>query len=364
MNANCQSKWMQRPLISVVAMLFSCLGTLSAFAESKVDSLDGIYTQPRMFLNDQGLEVEGFQMDHIVLELQGDRFKFWHFSDRIGSQKYPITGKYSRDGELLELESDDLASFWRRYVATTIKGVTGIWPEKKLQAWRNGEHPYSVPILVRVADGPSGKKLDQDSFKFPSVSPLLNKETARQFWTKEKKKHDARYMNVTDPLRTLLRERSSRDDDTREGYKELVLKQQQELDPKLIKQLLSEIGNGVSVVMGPKVLQDIFGQDSSYFDEPAFMKNDISKRAALQTLVDAMPEVKNERALNAALLVFLRSTGLKQIDLTCAGDERVKLSWGENGRRSIKSYHFSEAVRSECQSWANECLVRLFGDIE
>ena len=302
-------------------------------------------------------------MDQIVLELQGDHFKYWFFSDCIGPQKYPITGQYSRVGDLLTLESDDRGLFERRYVVTTIKGVPGIWPEKKLQQWKNGEHPYTVPILVRVADGPSGKELDQETFKFPSVTPLFNRKAAEEYWTQQKKKHDARYMDVPEPLRTMLREQTNQDDSTREGYQKLVLKQQSELDPKLIKQLLSEIGNGVSMVVGPMVLQDIFGQDSSYFDEPAFMKNDVSKRAALQTLVDAMPELKNEHALNAVLLVFLRSTGLKQIDLMCAGDQQVKMSW-EEGRYTHKSYHFSEAVRSECQSWANESLDRLFGNIE
>ncbi|SMP75451.1 hypothetical protein SAMN06265222_11942 [Neorhodopirellula lusitana] len=363
MNIIFASKWPAWSRISAVALLIHCLGITPAVADNPTDSLNGIYAEPSTFLNDQGREVTGFQMDRAVLELQGDRFKYWHFSDCIGFQEYPISGTYSRDGDLLELHSDDLAQTERRYVATTINGVPGVWPENELQAWRNGEHPYSVPILVRVADGPSGKELDQTTFQFPPITPLLNKETAKQFWTWQTKKHEARYMDVPEPLRTLLREQSNRDDDTREGYQKLVLNQHQELDPKLIKQLVSEIGSGVSVSVGPMVLQDLFGLDSAYFDVPEFTKSDATKRAAIQRLVNVMSEAKNERALTAVLLVFLRTTGLKQIDLTCASGEQVKISW-DAGRQTMESFDFSEAVRSDCQRWANERLAERFGAVE
>ncbi|WP_404307921.1 hypothetical protein [Neorhodopirellula lusitana] len=349
--------WLRAP---ASVLLMTWLGIIPAIAENQPDSLNGIYAEPSTFLNDQGREVTGFQMDRAVLELQGDRFKYWHFSDCIGFQEYPISGTYSRDGDLLELHSDDLAQTERRYVATTINGVPGVWPEDELQAWRNGEHPYSVPIMVRVADGPSGKELDQTTFQFPSITPLLNKETAKQFWTRRTKKHEARYMDVPEPLRTLLREQSNRADDTREGYQKLVLNQHQELDPTLIKQLVSEIGSGVSVSVGPMVLQDLFGLDSAYFDVPEFTKSDSTKRVAIQRLVNAMSEAKNERTLTAVLLVFLRTTGLRQIDLTCATREHVKISW-DAGRQTIESFDFSEAVRSDCQRWANEQLAERFG---
>ena len=194
--------------MSILAILLVFVGVLPAMADDEVANLDGIYTESRTMIGEEGEEQIFFPYDHAVLELQGDRFKFWHFSDCIGFRKFPISGKFLLNGENLELESDKLEPSEKRYVVTTIKGVTGIWPEKELQNWKDGKSPIIVPILVRVADGPSGKELDQTAFKFPSVTPLFDKDAAEQYWTKDREKHDARYMDVPEPLRSLLREKS------------------------------------------------------------------------------------------------------------------------------------------------------------
>lgn len=216
-----------------------------------------------------------------------------------------------------------------------------------------------MPILVRVADGPTGDKLDQKAFKFPSVTRLLDKAAAKRFWKEEQENHDARYTDVPEPLRNLLREHSNRDDGDMTGYRKLLLEQQKKLDTKLITQLLGETGKGVSIVVGPMVLQDLYGCGRSS-DEPAFAKNDATKWAALQSLVNAMSEAKNSHAMNAALLVFLRTSGLKQIEQTCTDGTQVMLRW-EKGRTTTKSYDLSEAVSTDCQRWANERLAELFG---
>lgn len=346
--------------MKILPFLLVFLGTITALANDELAGLDGIYTESKTMMDEEGVEQEFLPMDHAVLELQGDRFKFWHFSDRISSRQFPISGEFSLDGESLELESDKLEPWERRYVVTTIKGVTGIWPEKELQNWKDGKSPIMVPILVRVADGPSGKELDQSAFKFPSVTALLDKDTARKYWMEERKKHDARYMEVPEPLRTLLREQSNQDDHDRAGYQKLILAQQQEFDPTLVKQLIAETGSGVSIVVGPMVLQDLFGCGDMFSHSPAFAKEDRTKRAALQTLVNAIPEAKNSHCLNGALLVFLRTTGLKEIDLTCSNGVQIMLKW-EEGRTTHHSYDFSETVAADCKRWANEQLIDLLG---
>lgn len=340
-------------------ILVTCLGVTPVVAADDMANLDGIYTESRTLINEQGQEVRALQYDHAVLELQGDRFKFWHFSDVIGATKFPISGKWSRKGESIELDSDALASFPRRYVATTINGVSGIWAEEKLQAWKEGKYPTMVPILVRVADGPTGDELDQKAFKFPSVTALFDKAAAKQLWEKEKKKHDVRYMDVPEPLRNVLREHSNRDDGDMADYQKLLVEQQKKLDAKLVKQLLGETGKGVSIVVGPMVLHDLYGC-GPFSDKPAFAKNNATKRAALQVLVDAIPQAKNSHALNAALLVFLRTSGLKQIEHTCTDGTKVMLRW-EKGKTTTKSYRFSETVSTDCQRWASERLAELFG---
>ena len=341
-------------------ILIFCLGFTSVVVADDLPNLDGIYTESNTHVNEQGREVTGFPCDYAVLELQGDRFKFWHFSDHLSSTKYPISGKFSRKGESIELESDALTLFPKRYVVTTIKGVSGIWPEEELQAWKDGKHPIMVPILLRVASGPTGDELDQKAFKFPSVTPLLDKAAAKRFWNEQQKKHIARFMDVPEPLRTLLREHSNQGDGDLVGYRNLVLEQQKKLDAKLIKQLLGETGKGVSIVVGPMVLQDLYGC-GLFSGEPAFTKNDTTKRAALQALVDAMFEAKNSHAMNAALLVFLRTSGLKQIKCTCTDGTLVMLRY-EKGRTTTKSYDFNEVVLTDCQRWAAERLVELFDE--
>ena len=349
--------------MKLLPILLIFLGAIPVMAHDEPVNLDGIYTESRTMIGEEGEEQEFFPCDHAVLELQGDRFKFWHFSDRISSREFPVTGKFSLKGESLELLSDKLGAFEKRYVVTTIKEVTGIWPEKELQNWKDGKSPISVPILVRVADGPSGKELDQTAFKFPSVTPLLDKDAAEKFWAKEHEKYQARYMDVPDPLRVLLRaqNQSGQDDSERTSYEELVLAQQQEFSSILIDQLIAEIGSGVSIVVGPMVLNDLYGCSTRFSNQPAFEKEDRSKRAALQTLVNAIPQAKNSSALNGALFVFLKTTGLKQIDLKCSNGVQVKHSWNENGGTSTKSYEFSETVAADCKRWANEQLVELFG---
>ena len=131
-----------------------------------------------------------------------------------------------------------------------------------------------------MADGPSGKELDQTAFKFPSVTPLFEKDAAKQYWIKQREKHDARYMEVPDPLRSLLRARSRQDDPDLAGYKKLILAQQQELNPILMKQLFAETGSGVSIVVGPMTLKDLFGCGALFTDEPAFTKSDHTKRGS------------------------------------------------------------------------------------
>ena len=346
--------------MSILAILLVFVGVLPAMADDEVANFDGIYTESRTMIDEEGEEQIFFPYDHAVLELQGDRFKFWHFSDCIGFRKFPISGKFLLNGENLELESDKLEPSEKRYVVTTIKGVTGIWPEKELQNWKDGKSPIIVPILVRVADGPSGKELDKTAFKFPSVTPLFNKDAAEQYWTKDREKHDARYMDVPKPLRSVLREKSRRDDPDLASYTKLILAQQQELDPILIKQLFAETGSEVSIVVGPMVLKDLFGCGALFTEEPAFAKEDHTKRAALQTLVNAIPQATDSRSLNAALLVFLRTTGLKEINLACSNGVQVMFRW-DKGKTTHKSYDFDETVAVDCQRWANERLFEIFG---
>ena len=336
------------------------LGALAGEAEGGESDWDGIYAESGTFINEQGEESHGVLADYAVLELQGDRFKYWHFSDAVGFRAYPIKGRFSRQGELMELESDELMPTERDWVATTVKGVEGIWPKKGLQEWREGKLPLSVPVLVKVAEGPTGKEgLDKAAFKFPSVTPLLNREAAKQFWTEQNRKYVERYKDVPEPLRTLMRERSCRDDGGMQGYRNAVLILQERMDPLLVKQLVAETGEGVSVVVGPMVLEDIYGPSHLLPDRPAFEKTLAHRRAALLALVDAMGEAKNRQALTATLLVFLRASGLESVELEIGQGSPLRLSWVAK-RKTYVSYTFSDEVRARCCAWARSKVEEKF----
>jgi len=344
-------------------VILALLIAMPAMAVSDETNLDGVYTESTTMINEQGQQKQFFPYGHAVLELRGDQFKYWHFSDAASFTKFPISGKFTRDGERIELLSDKLAGFGNRYVATTIKGVFGIWPEKELADWKAGKYPTFVPILLRVADGPVGEKLDESTFVFPTVTPLLDLVAAKRYWAAQQKKYEARYMDVPNPLRKLLRAQSRRGDGDMSGYKALIAEHQKQLTPELVEQFMTETGKGVSVVVGPMVLNDLYGWGSTITGEPAFAKTNATKKAALKALVDAMPKAIDSRGLNAALFVFLRTSGLQEIDIICSGGNQVMLRIDENGM-TRKTYRFNETVANECSDWANERLVELFGAAE
>ena len=342
-------------------VLFFLVGIICAEAEEeKLQNLDGVYTESRAYLGEDGKETVFLPHDYAVLEFHGEQFHYWHFSDRIGSRAYPISGGFERKGALVELKSDQLLETEKRWLAMKVKGVEGIWPEHEWKAWNEGKYPTHVPILVKVAKGPMGKNgLNQDEFKYPSVTPLLNLAAAVQYWEEEQGKHEVRYNEVPEPLRTLLRARTDQEDGDMLGYRELILIQQKQPDALLVEQLVSEIRKGVSIVVGPMVLEDIYGLNILWPDKPAFEKKREDKLQALTTLVDAMSAAKDERALTAMLMVFVRTSGVEAMDLQCADGQRVKLSWKGN-RKSYDTYRFDESVRKQCQEWAREQLAEMF----
>lgn len=340
--------------------LFVLIGWGALCAEGEQPALDGVYTEIGTFIDRDGKEAAGIMCDYAVLELRGDRFNYWHFSDAVGRRAYPIKGAFARKENIIELKSGKLMSSEKRWVVKTIKGVEGIWPEEELKKWEEGDYPISVPILVKVAEGPVGRKgLRQDLFKFPTVTPLFDRESAKEYWVEQEAKHKGRFGDVPEPLKTLLRARTDRNDGDMLGYRNLVMDQQDELDPDLIKQLVREIGKGVSIVVGPMVLEDIYGPSHLLPDKPAFEENQKSKSQALRALVSSMGEAQNAHALEATLLTFLRTSEIQEMDHRCENGVRVKLSWKGN-RKKVSSFEFGESVRDECQKWAEAQLSVIF----
>jgi len=97
---------------------------------------------------------ESIILDHALLELHGNEFRYWHFSDVLGFSQYPISGTFTRDGEIIELVSDLLRTPQKRYVSTTIEGVTGTWAEKDLDDWRANKGTTAVPAPFKTVPAP------------------------------------------------------------------------------------------------------------------------------------------------------------------------------------------------------------------
>ena len=351
--------------ICFVGIVACSLNSHWASAETPEDVMDGVYTSSRTCMNEEGEEQAFFPYDWTILELHQGQFRYWFYSDCITpGKKNPVTGTFAKQGDLVVLDHEEFPSGSKRYVAKTIKGVFGLWTEKGLKEWQTGVQVIWPAMLVRVADSPYAKDIPDSieswdppkDFTYPSIQSLFDAEAVNKYWAKEKEKHEARYNDIPEPLRTLLREKTRRDDGDLVHYKQAIERIQKNLDPILIKQLVKTMGRGQHQVTSPQVLKDIFLPSSLLPDQPAFQKDDQSRLQALTILVDSMQYARDQQALQPMLLVFLEASGVNTMKLEAGDGQTIKIS-KKDGTSSYNSFNFTPEIRSECQAWAQSQLA-------
>ena len=186
-------------------------------------------------------------------------------------------------------------------------------------------------------------------FSYPSIKPLYDMDAVKKYWMNQADEHEARYCDIPEPLRTLLRERTREDDGDMVGYKQAIQRIQANPDPLVIKQLVEIMGSGPHQVVAAGVLKHIFLSSVFLPDQPAFMKNKDSRQQALAILVDVIDDAKDGTALTPVLLVLLEASGIDEMKLK-VGNQNLAFSRKEGGI-SYQSFTYSPEVSKACQAW-------------
>lgn len=336
------------------------VGVIREVAADDLGPVDGIYINSRTYIDRSGEERMVLPCGDTILELKGNRFRFWFSGDRINTMVYPVEGDFSTRNEVVILETDQLHV--RRYVFCTVKGVIGLWTEEGLRQWETREQTMTPAILVRVTDthlhGDVLGSIDLEKIRcelvHPSIKPLYDLAAVKEFWKDEDLKYERRYDDLLEPLRTILRERSHRDDGDMVRYKQLIRRVQLEIDPILIEQIVKEMKSGPNMVVAPATLRDIYLPSPRLEDAPAFTNSRESHEKALQILVDAIPTADDSRSLTALMLVFVEASGGEKMGLT-VGDQTLLFEASENGTR-YKTFAFRREIADACQDWADSRL--------
>ncbi len=324
--------------------------------EGKGNQLEGIYTCPNTMINDRGEEQVVIYYSGEILELRGNQFRYWFYSDDQGEEKYPIAGAVERQGPLIILHHDKWS---KRYISATVDGVFGLWTEDGLATWRHGKKAMHPAILVRVGDGPVvGDAPHSEEFKYPSIKALFDPKDVGDYWAKEKQDYEDRYSDLHEPLKSFLREYSKRDDANLAGYQEAVRIFQKNPDPVLLRQMVEVMGNGPHPVVVPLALDDLFLSGPLVPGPPAFMATPETRMHALGLLVDAIPHAKDSGALTKIMLVFLEASGIHQMDLTLSDGQKLKFSRNGTGT-SYNTFRYGSTAAAECQAWAMSKIKEL-----
>ncbi len=310
--------------------------------QARPAAVDGVYTLCE--------EVQGYSGE--TLELKDGKFRYWFYSDvATGDEpKYPLTGTYTVNGSSVKLDHPQIRRDER--VLATVNGVRVLWRADGLKAWEKDQrlHPYA--ILIRVEGAASG-----ETVKRPSLELLKTPEMR----DREKREYEERFNDVPVEARTLLRARTMEGDPDMDAYKAEVMKARSQPDAKLVGQLITLISID-SHVPAERILQDLYGSSFLIEEPPAFKKDPAALKKALEALVVGVASAKDRYGLEAALLTFLRASGVPSIYLPVDGTGiTINLATlGRDGYRSSSEGTPADDVRWKkrmdklipaCQEW-------------
>ena len=123
---------------------------------------DGIYCTAREISGSSGT----------ILELKGEKFRYWFYSDLVGPDEPEdtITGSYRLvDGKLV-LNHGQLRQ--KEWFPDVVNGVPVLFRDDALKIWREQRRLYDHGILIKA---PSADLTD-DSVQRPSITVLYDEE--------------------------------------------------------------------------------------------------------------------------------------------------------------------------------------------
>ena len=127
---------------------------------------DGVYCTAREISGSSGT----------ILELKGEKFRYWFYSDLIGPDgpEYTITGSYRVvDGKLV-LDHGQVTQ--KEWFPDVINGVPVLFRDDALKIWREQGRLYDYGILIKA---PSAD-LSDDSAERPSITVLYDEEMKKR----------------------------------------------------------------------------------------------------------------------------------------------------------------------------------------
>jgi len=293
---------------------------------------------------------EVFGYASATLELKEGRFRYWFRSDVVldDEPKYPLTGTYHVNFRTLTFDSDKIQE---RTIAK-INGIDVLWKKDSLSLWEKEKriHPYG--ILLRVEGAMDGSK----RVARPSIESIMTKEMK----DREKKEYEDRFNDQPVEVRVLLRALTIEGDANLDAYRNEIGKARVQPDPKLLSQLVSLIYTDSPIsIEAQSILSDLFLKTDLLTEAPPFLKDDASKKKALEDFICALSNARDREGVEHTILIFLRASEVNKIDL--AIDEigvRVSVRvtangavFGSDGPDDFTWVAVISKVIPACQAW-------------
>lgn len=310
--------------------------------------VDGVYMMPN--------EVAGYSGE--VVELQDGRFRYWFYSD-VGTDpeiKYPLAGAYEVRGDKVKLLHESVYSPER--TLATVQDQTVLWRDDGLRYWQSERRIAPFAVLVRTSDPPLGDPWRDR----PSIKLLYDD----QMVAREKREYEERFADQPEPVRTLLRDYTTRGDPNMEAYRRAVLSARRDPDPALIEQLVELLG-GPRKIEASIILREIYWLGHVPDEDPALLESPAARRKAIDVLIDALDKARDPGIVDDCLILFLAAAQVPKIVLTVPETrERIwiegcAIRWQSSPEDQLprKTYSPEESTRfkiAACQRWCRETL--------
>ena len=266
-------------LLCVPFIVFGCDGSRESQA-SLPDLKEGVYVLCE--------EVSGYSGE--TLEVRDGRFRYWFYSDVVTGDEpsYPLSGKYKVTGNTIVLDHKLIPSSIR--TIATLNGVKVLWRADGLGVWEKDKriHPYAVLVWTGDAVGDDGRH------ERPSIHSLYTEEMLKR----ESREYDNRFKEQPPEIRPILRAYTLKGEPDMASYTAEVLKAREELNSKLIGQLVALTGKEKPHnVEAGRILSRIFLGDFIFDEAPPFANNAAKRTNALRVLASALSQAGDRTAL-------------------------------------------------------------------
>ncbi len=319
-----------------------------AAAPEDARRVDGCYLTP--------IEVVEFHDER--LRLGDGTFRYWFRSDAVveGGPTDPLEGRYSVAGDVVTLHHPEIHQGGRTFML--VNGVPVLWRQDGLRVWREHRriHPYGVMIRVEGDDPMRARPRSVEVLEDDELRAALEKE------------YQERHNDAPEPIRTLLRARSERDDPNLDKLRAALDKARRDLDPRLFAELVYLLDQRESHfhVEGRMLLEGLIARPFWQETDP-FGGDDAWRQRALERLADAIAGARTPLGLESCVEAFLRAVGGGAAEIEIPGGRsKLHVSWKrtENGETSSSTAGTWLSGEPESDASAKETMKRAISAVQ